>query len=277
MQDYNSKLATEEKKLKLKELILPMKKVLIAFSGGVDSTFLLYVAKKILGAGNILAVTAQSLTYPPEEIKAAIELADKLGICSILIKTEEFVDENFIANSKERCYYCKKELFSRLSVIARENNIDYVLDGSNADDLHDFRPGSRAKTEFGVRSPLQEVGLTKAEIRQLSSEGGLPTVDKPSMACLASRIPYGTRIDEAMLAMVHEGETFLKSLGFKQNRVRHHKPIARIEVEKEEIPRLMEKNIMDAINKKFEELGYVYVTIDLKGFRSGSLNEETEE
>jgi uncharacterized protein len=250
-----------------------MGKVLTAFSGGADSTFLLYTAKQVLGGENVLAVIAESPTYPVEEIEDAIRVADSLGVKCRIIRTEEFSDENFVANSRERCYYCKKELFAKMKVLAGENGIPIVIDGSNFDDLSDHRPGSRAREEFGVRSPLQEAGLTKEEIRQLSKEDGLSTWDKPSMACLASRIPYGTRIDEAILLMVGAGEKFLKSLGFGQLRVRHHDKIARIEVDKESLPKVMEKGIMDSIIKKFEELGYIYVTLDLKGYRPGSMNE----
>jgi uncharacterized protein len=158
-------------------------------------------------------------------------------------------------------------------MLADEKGIEHVVDGSNFDDLSDYRPGGRAKKELGVRSPLQEAGLTKAEIRELSKEAGLPTWDKPSMACLSSRIPYGTRIDEGILKMVGEGEKYLRSLGFKQLRVRHHKNIARIEVDQAALPEVMERGVMDGIVKKFEELGYVYVTLDLKGYRTGSMNE----
>lgn len=250
-----------------------MKRILLAFSGGVDSTYMLYAAREALGKENVLAVIAQSPTYPVEEIEDAIRVADSLGVKCRIIKTEEFSDENFVSNSRERCYYCKKELFEKMKMLAGENGIDTIIDGSNADDVNDYRPGSRAKEEFGVRSPLLEADLTKEEIRQLSKEAGLRTWDKPSMACLASRIPYGTRIDEAVLQMVGAGEKFLKSLGFGQLRVRHHDKIARIEVDKESLPKVMEKGIMDSIIKEFEELGYIYVTLDLKGYRPGSMNE----
>jgi uncharacterized protein len=258
---------------KIKGSLLAMKRVLIAFSGGVDSTYLLYVAQQTLGPSNVLAVIAESPTYPLAEVCSAIKIADELGANCRQIRTEEFSDENFLCNSKERCYYCKKELFEKLQAMANEAGIEHVLDGSNFDDLQDFRPGSRAKQEFGVRSPLQEAGLTKEEIRHLSWEAKLSTWDKPSMACLASRIPYGQRIDEAVLKMVEEGEKYLRSIGFGQLRVRHHNSIARIEVDKDSIGKIMGQNIMDGIVKKFEELGYIYVTLDLKGYRPGSLNE----
>jgi uncharacterized protein len=262
-----------EKLDKLKNALLEMKRVVIAYSGGVDSTFLLFVARQTLGRENVLAVIAESPTYPGEEVKAAIKTADALAADLCLIRTEEFSDENFLCNSKERCYYCKKELFEKLKALANERGFEHVLDGSNYDDLTDYRPGSRAKAEFGVRSPLQEVGLTKEDIRLLSKEAGLPTWAKPAMACLASRIPYGRRIDEAVLKMVSEGEKYLRSIGFTQLRVRHHDTIARIEVDKELLPQVMAQNVMDGIVKKFEELGYLYVTLDLKGYRPGSLND----
>jgi uncharacterized protein len=264
------------KVLKLNKSLKSLGKVLVAFSGGVDSTYLLYAAQEALGKENVLAVIAESPTYPVEEVEDAIRVADELGVRVRQIVTEEFSDENFVANSRERCYFCKKELFAKMKQLAHENGINWVVDGSNSDDLNDYRPGSKAKEEFGVRSPLQEAELTKAEIRSLSKAAGLRTWDKPSMACLASRIPYGTRLDEAVLNMVGEGEKFLKALGFGQLRVRHHNKIARIEVDQATVGQVMVKGTMDQIVKKFEELGYLYVTLDLKGYRSGSMNEGLE-
>lgn len=256
----------------LKNFLKKMNSVLVAYSGGVDSTFLLKVSTDTLG-DKVLAVIAKSSTYPEEEIKGAKELCEKFGVKYQSIQTDEFADENFVSNPKERCYYCKSELFSKLLQIAKGNNIPYVLDGSNHDDKSDFRPGNRAKSELGVRSPLMELAFTKQDIREFSKEMGLPTWDKPSYACLASRIPYGTRITQDILKRIGEGEKFLRALGFKQLRVRHHGDIVRIEVDKESIGRIVQNGLMDKISRKFEELGYTYVTLDLKGFRTGSMNE----
>lgn len=266
---YRSPLLKIEK---LKSRLLFFKRVIVAFSGGVDSTFLLYFAKKILGRENVLAVVAESPTYPVEEVRSAIELASNLGVRCQIIRTEELEDENFVCNSKDRCYFCKKELFSKLKQMARENAINYILDGSNFDDLSDYRPGNFAKKEFGVCSPLQEVGLTKDEIRQLSKEAGLPTWDKPSMACLSSRIPYGIRITREILCQVGEAEKFIRALGFRQVRVRHHDKLARIEVEKSEISKFFDKTLREKVTKKLEKLGYYFVTLDLNGYTTGSLN-----
>jgi len=254
---------------KLQDLLKGLNSVLIAFSGGVDSTFLLKVAHDVLG-DKVLAVIAESPTFPESEVRFAVAFCETLGVRWQTVKTNEFSDENFLQNSKDRCYFCKKELFSRLKEIAAQIGLAYVLDGSNHDDKSDYRPGNRAKCELGIRSPLMEVGLSKQEIRELSKDMGLPTWDKPSYACLSSRIPYGTRITEGILRKVEEGEGFLRSLGFKQLRVRHHDSIVRIEVDKDSIGQAM--RMMDKISKKFEELGYTYVTLDLKGYRTGSMN-----
>jgi uncharacterized protein len=258
---------------KLKNILGELKSVLLAYSGGVDSTFLLKIALETLGKEKVLAVIASSPTYPEKEKAEAVDLCEILGARYKIIETGELKDENFIKNPKERCYFCKKELFSQLKIIARENDLAYVIDGSNTDDLSDFRPGAKAKAELGIRSPLQEAGLAKQEIRDFSRDLKLKTWDKPSYACLASRIPYGIRIEPEILKKLEEAENFLASLGFKQLRVRHHDKLARIELETRDIPKVLQDGLMDKISRKFEGLGYIYVTIDLKGYRTGSLNE----
>src|SRR3989339_315461 len=257
----------------LKASLTYLQKVLIAFSGGVDSTFLLKVARDILGKDNVLAVIAESPTYPSDEVKWAEDLAKKLDVNYKIIQTDEFSNEKFISNPKERCYYCKSEIFSKLKQIAKENNIPHVLDGSNYDDKSDYRPGTQAKCELEVKSPLLDLEFTKKDIRGASKELNLPTWDKPSYACLASRIPYGTQITPEILKRVEEGEKFLLSLGFKQLRVRHHGDIVRIEVDQDSLPDVVQDEVRDEIAKKFEQLGYTYVTFDLKGYRTGSMNE----
>lgn len=266
-----------DKLKKLKALLLDMQSVLVAYSGGVDSTFLLKIALDTLGKEKVLAVTASSETYPGCEMRDADDLAQNLKANFMIITTNEFSDDNFRKNPKDRCYYCKKELFTKLNQIAKENNLDFVIDGSNADDLSDFRPGAIAKKELGIRSPLQEISFTKQEIRDTSKDLGLKTHDKPSYACLASRIPYGTEITKDILKRIDEGEEFLRSLGFRQLRVRHHGDIVRIEVDKDHIADFLNDDLIDIISKKFESLGYFYVTLDLKGYRTGSMNEVLSE
>lgn len=258
----------------LKKLLKNAESAVIAFSGGVDSTFLAAVAKEALG-NKVLLVTAVSQTYSKSELKEAACLAKRLKLPHILIKTREFKDNRFASNPPERCYYCKKELFGQLWTVARKKKITNVLDGSNVDDLSDFRPGSMAKIELGVRSPLQEARLTKNDIRNLSKKMGLSTWDKPARACLASRIPYGEKITNYKLQMIEKAERYLKTIfGEKTNlRVRVHGDIARIELEKDLIKRLFKGAIMKKTTEKFKKIGFSYVCADLEGFRSGRMNE----
>ena len=266
----------EEKFSKLQNILREMGSALIAYSGGVDSTFLIKVAKDVLGE-KALAIIAASATFPRLELEEAERQAQDIGIGYLVIKTEELRNPSFYNNPPERCYYCKRELFGKLQEIAREKGFKFILDGTNQDDQNDFRPGRKAGREFKVRSPLFEAGLAKEDIRILSRELGLSTWDKPSQACLSSRFPYGEVISEEKLRIVEEGEEFIRSLGFRQVRLRHHGQLARLEVDQEDIPKFFDNGIGEKIKNKLIELGYLYITVDLEGYRTGSLNKPGKE
>lgn len=266
-----------QKLLKLKENIKALKKVAVAFSGGVDSTFLLKVCIDELGSDNVLAVTAHSQAITNQEFIEAQTLANLLKARQIIIQLNELDDPFITNNPPERCYYCKKQIFNKFIATAKEQGYNFVLEGSNFSDKDDFRPGMRAIKELGVLSPLKDAGLTKDEIRQLSKEMGLPTWNKPSYACLFSRFPYGEKITPEKLKRVAQAETILRENGFGQFRVRSHSDLARIEVLPEDIDKFFDQPFRNKIVNEFKEIGFTYITLDLSGYRSGSMNEQLKE
>jgi len=257
---------------KLRTLLSGVERALVAYSGGVDSTFLLKVAVEALGP-RVMAVTAAGPLYPAQEANQARRLARFLGVRHIIIGSDALSDPMFRANPPQRCYLCKRRLFSRLLDLARQQHAEAVFDGANQDDIRDYRPGMRAAAELKIRSPLREAGLTKAEIRRLSRKLNLPTWNSPSLACLASRIPFGTELTVETLCRVDRAEAYLRRLGFAQVRVRHHERIARIEVPAADLPRLSDPALRKKITVYLKRLGYSYITLDLQGYRTGSLNE----
>jgi uncharacterized protein len=246
--------------------------VVIAYSGGVDSAFLAWKATRELGP-RALCVTADSPSYPERHRAMAISIARQFEFRHEIITTAELDRPEYRANGPDRCYHCKHELFSALAALTRDRGFDAVADGNNADDRGDYRPGRRAAREFGVVSPLDDVGMTKADIRELSRAAGLPCWDEPASACLSSRIPYFSEVTEEKLRVIEAAETAIRGLGFRILRVRHHGEVARIELAREEMPRALDPEIADAIDRALRGLGFKFVTIDLKGYRLGSLNE----
>ncbi len=261
----------KEKIEALQKILLAQNKILLAYSGGVDSSLLLKTAVDTLGNKNIITATAVSPTYTEKELETARSITKELNVKHIIIKTYEFNNKDFISNSKDRCYFCKKELFEKLKEIKNKYQCDIIMDGSNYDDLNDFRPGSKAEKEYQIFTPLKDAFFTKKEIREYSKKLGLKTHNYPAIACLASRIPYDEKITEKKIKMIRDGENFLSKYHFKNIRLRTNNKTARIEVDKKDINKIIKNK--DEIVKKLKAFGYLYITLDLEGFRSGSMNE----
>ncbi|HEX6043043.1 MAG TPA: ATP-dependent sacrificial sulfur transferase LarE [Pyrinomonadaceae bacterium] len=264
-----SVIAKEER---LRELFRALDSVIVAYSGGVDSSYVAYVANEELGP-RAVCITGQSASLPSYQNAEIRSVVDKFGFHHEIIATEELANPSYSANNADRCYFCKDELYNKLESVARSRGIQHIVDGSTVDDLDDYRPGRQAAKQHAVRSPLIEVGLNKNEVRELSRRATLPTWDKPASPCLSSRIAYGTTVTIERLNKVDRGEEILREFGFREFRVRHHDTLVRLEISAAEMDRVLRKDVIAQLAARFRELGFKYVTLDLQGFRSGSMNE----